>query len=158
MLVLVTVLTVAAAAISPCLVSMQKTSDRRETMSAIRRLAATARERAITMGQPTQITYDDSTKQFDIDDVAQDGTTTPAETIPLLAGIVPQSFQLAGQDSSSSDFKLTFTPDGHSNGGGVEFQDFSISVDNHGISQFITGPLPDPTDLIWQAGNLEQRN
>jgi len=153
----IAVLAIAVTAITPSLVSMQQTSDRRETISAVRRMASEAKTRAITGGQETQITYDESAKRFEIDDVADDGTTTQAETITLLGNIEPQSFQLAGKDSSSSDFKLTFTPDGHSNGGGVEFQDFSISIDNHGISKFITGPLPDPTDLIWQAGNLEQR-
>ena len=158
MLVVLTVLLLAATAIAPSLVSMKQTSDRRETIAAIKRLAETARERAVSSGQTTQVIYDETTKQFQIEDVAQDGTTTQAQVIQLLAGIEPQKFQLAGQDSSSSDFKLMFTGDGHSNGGGVEFPDFSIAVDTYGISQFISGPLPDATDLLWQAGNLEQRN
>ncbi len=151
------VLALVSIAVVPSIVGMRATSDRRETMANIRRLAATARERAISSGQTTQVIYDDSLKQFQIQDVASDGTATTASTIQLLASIEPTRFQLADKDSSSSDFKLTFTPDGKSNGGGVEFSNFAITVGTNGLSKFITGTLPDPTDQVWQAGNLEQR-
>jgi len=158
MIVVIAVLALISTAIVPSLLSMKATSDRKDTVSGVRRFAAEARERAIENGKETQVIYDGATKQLQIQDVEADGTATTAKYVQLLDGIEPQRLQLAGKDSNETDFKLTFSPDGHSIGGGVEFKDFSVLIDSNGVSQFITGTLPDTTDQQWQAGNLEQRN
>jgi prepilin-type N-terminal cleavage/methylation domain-containing protein len=157
MLVVVTILALVASGVIPSLLSMRTSSQRRSTISAVRRMAATARERAIERGATTQIVYDESTKKLNIEDLDDQGTATTAVTIPLLAGVEPQKFELQAKESNASDFKLTFTPDGRSVGGGIEFQDFSILVDTNGAERYQTGALPDPTDRQWQAGDLEQR-
>jgi type II secretory pathway pseudopilin PulG len=158
MLVVIVILALASAAIVPTVANMKVSSDYHQTISGVRRFAAEARERAIQNGTQTQVIYDESKKQLQIQDVQSDGTATTAKTISLLGGVEPQKLQLQGKDSNSSDFKLTFAPDGRSNGGGIEFQGFAVSVDTSGYSKFITGPLPDPNQDQWQAGNLEQRN
>jgi type II secretory pathway pseudopilin PulG len=158
MMVVTTILALVSVAVVPSLLSMKASADYRETVSGVRRFAAEARERAIQNAKETQVVYDESTKQLQIQDVDSDGTGTTVTSVELLAGVEPQRFQLAGKDSGPDDFKLTFTPDGHSVGGGIEFQDYSVLVDTNGISQFIKGTLPDPSEQQWQAGNLEQRN
>jgi prepilin-type N-terminal cleavage/methylation domain-containing protein len=155
--IVLTILVLVAALIMPSLVGMKESSDRRTTISGIRRIAATARERAIQTGNTTQVIYDESAKQLQVQDVDDQGAATTAVTVPLLAGIEPQRFELQTKESNAADFKLTFSPDGKSVGGGIEFQNFSILVDGNGYSQFLTGTLPDPTDRQWQAGDLEQR-
>jgi prepilin-type N-terminal cleavage/methylation domain-containing protein len=155
--VVLTVLVLVAALISPSLIGMRASSDRRTTISGIRRIAETARVRAIQTGTTTQVIYDESAKELQVQDVDDQGSATTAITVPLLAGVEPQKFELQSKESNASDFKLAFTPDGKSVSGGIEFQDFSIFVDSNGFSQFLTGSLPDPTDRQWQAGDLEQR-
>lgn len=158
MLVTLTVLCVVVAMISPSLVSMKATSERKSTISGVRRLAATARERAVSTGTATQVIYVEGTKRFEIQDLADDGTATSALFVELLDRVEPQRLQIQGKDVATDDFKMTFSPDGHSSGGGIDFKDFSILVDTNGTSQFMTGPLPETNDQVWQAGNLEQRN
>jgi prepilin-type N-terminal cleavage/methylation domain-containing protein len=157
MIVVVTILALVAAMVMPSLASMKATSDRRDMMSGIRRIAADARERAIRSSITTQIVYDEGAKELQIQEAQSDGTTTTLVRQPMTSGVEPQRFQLAGRDSTPTDFKLTFSSDGHSNGGGLEFKDFSIYVDQNGGYQFIDGPLPDPTQQNWGAGDLEQR-
>lgn len=157
MVAVVAILSLVSMAIMPSLISMKKSSDMRETMAGVKRVAADARERAIQNSKETQIIYDDSGKQLQIQDVEADGTATTVRSVELLAGIEPGRLEIAGQDSNTTDFKITFSPDGHSNGGGIEFKDFSILVDTDGHSKSVDGALPDPTDEVWQAGNLEQR-
>lgn len=157
MLVVITVLALVSAAIAPSLLSMQKSADRRECISGIKRVAAVARERAVQNGLTTQVVYDDSNKQLQVQDVDDQGNATTINQVTLRGGIEPDKFQVQGKDSNASDFKLTFTADGHSNGGGIEFEDFSILVDSNGFSKYMTGALPDPLDQEWQAGDLEQR-
>ncbi|HVT14149.1 MAG TPA: type II secretion system protein [Fimbriimonadaceae bacterium] len=163
MVVLVTILSLVSIFVMPSLVSMKKSSDTRETMAGLRRIAADARERAIQNDKPTEIIYDESKKQLQILDVntdgtqTTDGTTEAVRSVDLLAGIEPERFEIDGKDSNTTDFKITFSPDGRCTGGGIEFKDFSILVDSDGHSQYIEGALPDPTDEVWQAGNLEQR-
>src|SRR4051794_21494444 len=60
MIVTVTVLVIVVLAVAPSLVSMKATSDRRDVISAIRRIGLDARERAIESGKTTQIVSDDS--------------------------------------------------------------------------------------------------
>jgi type II secretory pathway pseudopilin PulG len=158
MLVVITILVLVSAAVAPSLVSMKGTSNRMQTIAGVKRFAPAARERAIQSGKSCQVIYDESTKQIQIQDLADDGTATTAMTVTLGGGIEPQSYQIQGKDVGASDFKLIFSPDGHSNGGGLAFQDFSLSVDGNGVSQYIDGPLPAPNEQIWQAGNLEQRS
>ncbi|HWA83950.1 MAG TPA: hypothetical protein VG820_10970 [Fimbriimonadaceae bacterium] len=164
MVVLVAILSLVSFFVMPSLISMKKASDTRETMDGIRRIAADARERAIQNGKPTEIVYDESKMQLQILDVdtdgtnTTDGTTDAVRSVDLLAGIEPERLQIDGKDSNTTDFKIAFSPDGHCTGGGIEFKDFSILVDDDGHSKYIEGALPDPTDEIWQAGNLEQRN
>lgn len=157
MIVVVTVLALVAAMVMPSLVSMKASSDRRDLMSGVRRIAADARERAIRSGVTTEIIYDDSAKELQIQEEQTDGTTNTLTRQRMSSGIEPERFQISGKDATSTDFKLTFTPDGHSVSGGIEFKDFSIYVDQNGNYRFIDGPLPDPTDQSWQAGDLEQR-
>jgi type IV fimbrial biogenesis protein FimT len=103
----------------------------------------------------------------------QNGTSAPAPTSGLQfpgqamrtqalpEGASTESFQLAGKDSSESEFKLRFYPDGTCDGGGITFRtgnnEQSISVDKLGAAKLTDGPLPDATTTLWEAGQLAQR-
>ncbi len=158
MLVVVVVLSMIAAVVTPSLVSMKASSDRRSLISAIRTVAADARERAISSARMTQVSYDESSRQLRIEQVQDDGTTQTLKNVQLTTDLEPQRYQLEGKDATAGDFKLTFAPNGHSNGGGIEFTGFSILVNQNGNYRFIDGPLPQAQDEKWQAGDLEQRS
>jgi prepilin-type N-terminal cleavage/methylation domain-containing protein len=157
LLIVVTVLVIVASAVTPWMISMKKTSDRRDLLSSIRRVAAEARERAIRTGHSTDVIYDDSASELQIEETGEDGEASVVEHVKMTSGVTPQRFQMAGKDATSADFKLTFSPDGRSNGGGIEFDGFAISVDQNGTNKFIDGTLPEQTDEKWQAGDLEKR-
>jgi prepilin-type N-terminal cleavage/methylation domain-containing protein len=157
MIVVVTVLAMLTAIILPSLVRMKSSDDYKTFLSGVRRIASEARERAISSGRTTQVTYDESTHELHIEEIGDDGNGNAVSTVAVDSTAEPQRWQLEGKDSSASEFKLQFTPDGHSNGGGIEFPNFSLIVDKSGQSRFLDGQLPDPEDERWQAGDLEKR-
>jgi Tfp pilus assembly protein FimT len=157
MITVVTVLVIVSIMVLPNLVSMKSASDRRDAISGIRRAPADARELAIQKGQTMQLVYDDATHEFQIQQVGADGTATTSTHYPITQDLEPTRFEQSGKESTSSDFKLQFSPEGRSNGGGVEFNSFSLIVDTSGGIRYIEGQLPPPEDERWEAGSLEQR-
>lgn len=156
-ILVVTVLALVSAMVAPTLVSMRATSERRAAMSGLRHIAADAREQAIRRGLTTELVYDESLRQFQIVGADSDGTSQTFSTQNLPEGLEPQRFQMEGEDVAAVDFRLRFSPDGHSNGGGIEFNDFSILVDQDARYRLLDGALPSPQDQSWEAGQLEQR-
>lgn len=126
-------------------------------MSGLRHIAADAREEAIRRGQTTELIYDESLRELQVVGADQDGTSQTFVTQHLPDGVEPQRFQTEGSDVAPVDFRLRFSPDGHSNGGGIEFENFSILVDQDARYQLLDGPLPALQDQQWEAGQLEQR-
>ena len=157
LIVVCSVLVLLASVVVPNIVSMKASDDQNSALAGVRRIAADARERAITAGIATQVTYDESAHELDIVQVQDDGTTSILSRTPLTTGVEPQRFQLEGREVAASDFKLTFAPDGHSNGGGLEFPNLSVSVDQTGVAQIVDGPLPQPEESRWEAGDLAPR-
>jgi hypothetical protein len=157
MITVITVLVVVSIMVVPNLVSMQSASDRRDAISGIRRAPADAREKAIQKGQTMQLVYDEPTHELQVQQVGNDGAAAPVSHFPITQDLEPVRYELAGKESSATDFKLLFSPDGRSNGGGIEFTSFSLTVDTSGAIRFIDGPLPPPEDERWEAGSLEQR-
>jgi prepilin-type N-terminal cleavage/methylation domain-containing protein len=88
------------------------------------------------------------------------GQAMEIQNLPV--GASAETFQLAGKESSSADFRLRFYPDGTCDGGGITFRQgnaqHSLSVDKLGGTKITDGPLPDPTTVIWEAGQLAQRS
>lgn len=157
LLVTISVLVILVGGVTPWLTSMKATSDHQSALSGVRRLASEARMRAIRADKPMQLAYDESTRSLEIQRMEDDGTTTTVQTVPLTTDLIPQRFEQEGQDVTASEFAVSFTPDGRANRGGLEFPDFSVTIDSNGGVRFIDGPLPAPEDQIWQAGDLEQR-
>ena len=157
MVVVVTILALVSALVVPSLISMRATSERRAAMSGLRHIAADAREQAIRNGQTTELVYDESAREMQVLGSNTDGTSRTLARQALPDGLEPQRYQLEGSDSTAADFRLRFTADGHSNGGGIEFNDFSILVDQDARYQLLDGTLPAPEEQTWEAGELEQR-
>ncbi len=151
------VLAVLAATITPSLISMKRTSDRRDLVSALRRLPQEARNFAIAKQDDVVITYDEGSNAFKVEGTDSDGNTEDLKSLAVSDDLAPTAFQSGGQTANSSEFNLTFSPDGHCNGGGIEFGSTSILVDTDGAARFIDGALPNPEDEKWEAGSLEQR-
>lgn len=86
--------------------------------------------------------------------------TLKAQALPQ--GATTETFQLAGKDSSSADFRMRFYPDGTCDSGGITFRfgnsEKSVYVDKLGFSKLNDGPLPDPKSTTWEAGSLVQRS
>lgn len=156
MVVVVTVLALVSAMVTPYLAGMKATSDHRDAVAGIRRILPMARERAIRNAAATQVVFDESAGELQVQDMAADGTPTTVYRQDLDA-IDPQTLQVEGREATSADFALSFTPGGHSNGGGIQFRDFSIFTDTSGVCRTLDGPLPNADDESWQAGDLEKR-
>jgi hypothetical protein len=157
MITVITVLVVVTIMVVPNLVSMKSASDRRDAISGIRRAPVSAREQAIQKGQSMQLIYDEGSHELQIQQVAEDGNPSTVSRFPITQDLEPARYELGGKESTASEFKLEFGPDGRSNGGGIEFTSFSLMVDKSGAYRFIDGPLPSPEDERWEAGGLEQR-
>ena len=158
LMVVCMILVLIAGFVVPNVISMKASDDYHSTVSAIRRMALDARERAISSGKTEQLVYDDSAKAMEIQQLGDDGTATTQVTTPIADELAPTRFEIEGKDVASADFKLTFGADGHSNGGGIEFPNLSVWVDQNGAPVIVDGALPEPTDRRWQAGELEQRS
>lgn len=157
-MVVVTILALVSAMVVPSLVSMRASSAHRAAMSGLRHIAADAREQAIRTGQTTELVYDESTREMQVLGSSADGTSRTLVRQALPDGVEPQRYQIEGSESTAADFRLRFTPDGHSNGGGIEFGNFSILVEQDARYRIIDGGLPAPEDQTWEAGQLEQRS
>ncbi len=157
MIVVVTVLALVSLMVMPYLAGMQGSSVRREAVAGVRRIAGEARERAIRSGRSTEVTYDESASELLVSEIADEGESRVLVRQPLPEGLDPQAFQVEGGTTSGVDFRLLFTSDGKSNGGGIEFSEFSIYVDQNGHWRLVDGPLPTADEEKWQAGDLEQR-
>lgn len=158
LMVVVTVLALLAAAITPSLVSMKKTSDHRDAISALRRLPSEARNEAVRRGQIVTLTYADNDKSFKLETTNTDGEQEEIKTLAVTPDLEPSTFRDNSGDVNSSDFQLTFSPDGHSNGGALGFATTYLTVDTDGAARFVSGEIPAAQDQKWEAGSLEQRS
>ncbi len=82
-------------------------------------------------------------------------------TLPLAPGVAFGNFQLSGQASDASGWKLNFYPDGSCDGGAVELSERgvvrSLVVNSKGGASLTDGNIPDTSLDKWPAGNYVQR-
>ncbi len=103
-----------------------------------------------------------ATAQSNIGTAQNDRSQDPVRlTLPLSAGVQFGNFQLTGQNSDASSWKLRFFADGTCDGGAVELDDGgnvkSLVVNAHGGASLTDGNIPDTSTQSWAAGNYVQR-
>lgn len=154
-------LVILSALILPSVVSQKASWTTRAFVDALPRIAMQTRERAISEGVTTKLTYDGTGKQL----VAYEEKTNEADqqfaNVSVPDTVQVQNFYLKGQTSSAGDWTLHFYPDGKSDGGAVETNDNgrmrTLVVDKYGIAKLVEGPAPSFDEDRWPAGDYEHR-
>ena len=161
--VVVAVLLILSAAVVPNLIAMENSQRERAFYNTLANMPAQAREKAIAQGRTVSLQYNDTANQFQLHTTDDNGNDQTATTLDLLPGIQVNRVVLGTNDSSPTDWKLNFYPDGSSDGGGAEMSlpdstAVSLSVEAaNGHSQLLGDRLPDPNSQRWQAGDYVHR-
>lgn len=162
MTIVITILLVFAAAIMPNLYSMKKSRETRQFFSKARDLLADARERSIADGVARHVRYEESGSRLIVERTnADSGEQVEDRTLSLPDGTTATAFRLEKNDSNSGEWSLGFYPDGHSEGGDIQFsadgEDLTLEVSSNGHVQILKGDMPDISQKEWDAGGYEQR-
>jgi prepilin-type N-terminal cleavage/methylation domain-containing protein len=186
MTVVLVVLVLFAALITPNVITMQSRQQRREADGQILNLARQGRESAIESGFTYAMMYDSAKTAFvlkkepppqDAGSVA--GTLpTPAprplanvqsvsdlqqvQAFNLPSGVEASKFVANDDSVDGGSWIVHFYADGTSDGGGVEITQSqaiqAIQVTKDGFSSIIQGSLPESTEQIWTAGTYAQQD
>jgi prepilin-type N-terminal cleavage/methylation domain-containing protein len=163
MSVVIAVLALLATAVVPVLAAFKKGQVDRSFLSQLRSIGGEAKEKAISLANPVDLEFDDSSNTIKIHTTNTDGSDKSLETLQLPEGYAAQRFQLAGKESDASQWKLGFYPDGSCDGGGIQ-----VTHGNDTVSLFFdaltskatmtNSSLPDPSTLQWAAGDYVHRS
>ena len=159
--VVIVLVALLASAVAPNLSAMKRSRIEREFPIAALRLALTARETAISDGQSCALMFGDQLRVLQMVRAdLESGTDTALAEVSLSPEVETGRLDLAGRESNSSDWRLTFYPDGTCDGGGVEFRrgdrSFALVIDPaSGAARIVDGQLPDSSGDRWQAGEIE---
>lgn len=162
--VVIAILLLLSAAVAPNLAAFESAQQERYFMSKLTNLAPEAREKAIALATNIDVEYDDSANQLKLHGIDANGNDQQYGTLDLPSGLKMNRLVLGTTESSPSDWKLNFYPDGTSDGGGIEFTQpdssfVSLYIDpKNGRAQLLTDRLPDPTSLSWPAGDYVHRS
>ena len=157
--VVVTLLALTAAMVVPILSRWQDSQARASFFVEFRDIFSNARERAILSKTSQTVTYDG--ESFTTSFTDQDGNDNASGRVRLPDGFEASRFSVGGQEAPPTDWQLTFYPDGSAEPAGVEIQDaqnqWFLTVDRRGRTQFGQGYMPDPSSQSWDAGDHEIR-
>jgi len=160
--VVIAVLALLAAAVTPLLSSFTQSQRYHSFISQLATIGAQTREEAIALAKPVDLEFDGSANQFKIHTLDENGSDKFLNTVQLPGGYSAQRFQLSGKESDAGEWKLTFYPDGSSDGGGVQVTQGADTITLYsdpttGRTVLNHDPLPDPTTLSWTAGDYIHR-
>lgn len=161
--VVLTVLGVMIAAVTPNLVATIKSGREHTFLNQLTALGTEAREKAISSAAPVDLEYDATGNQFRIHGTNPAGGDVFFSSLSVPATLQVDRFILAGKDSDPNSWKLFFYPDGTTDGGGAQLSGsqtdiMSLYVDaGTGLSQLLHDKLPDTTTLTWPAGDIVHR-
>ena len=104
----------------------------------------------------------DTTPQTNIGTAVNDRSNDTTEaTLPVAPGVQFGNYQLSGNASDSTSWKMAFYPDGSCDSGAVELNDKGIVrtlvVNRKGGAKIVEGSIPDSSQDKWSAGNYVQR-
>jgi hypothetical protein len=154
------VLALIATTVLPRLAAIESSREYRDFRLAVRRTGVEARELAISRGIPTSVTFDDSEQTLNI--VAEaEGEETTLRSVRVVEGVTAARFAAGDAETNASEWRLTFYPDGRSDGGGIDFESngdlFTLYAEKSGAVHFADGEMPDLTSEQWPAGEYEHR-
>lgn len=176
--VVVAVIVILAATAVPGLFAARRSREARAFFSNLRDLGVRARNEAIRLPATVVLTYDEAETRFQLEvEVEEEGTsslsrsttqeTEPAEErlqgteVVVPEGITVQSFRANGDDTTASEWRIRFFPDGRSDGGGLQIEDAGIIqswvVDDSGRERLLEVELTETEAERWEAGQHEQR-
>lgn len=157
--VVVTLVALTAAMVVPVLSRWQDSQARASFFVEFRDIFSNARETAILSKTAQTVTYDG--EAFATNFVDADGNDNYSGRVRLPNGFEASRFTLGGDEAPPTDWQLTFHPDGSAEPAGVEIQDaqnqWFLTVDKRGRTQFGQGSMPDPSSQTWDAGDHEIR-
>jgi type II secretory pathway pseudopilin PulG len=173
MVVVTAIIMIMAGLILPNMVAVKASRELRSEQAALQRLPTEARNEAVKVKQIVDLRIEGDYIIMERTD-PQTTSTTEVKRIPignqlspqaaqlLTAGIVPSPNATSAGSSDVASWKWQAYADGTSDSGGLTFtvggsqqQSLVIPADNQ--AHWIVGPLPQPTDQSWTAGDLEQR-
>lgn len=163
MILVCAVLVLMAALITPSLLARQRGEDERKFLQDIRNLVTRARLDAIRQRVPMRFEFDSSARSFRVVEEAaeQEGSAPSVAGAELPEGMTIGAARVGTADVGESGWALTFTPDGRSDGGGIELETGSFTrsliVSRDGDARLEEGDLPPSTDETWAAGEYERR-
>lgn len=162
LMVVVAIVFMFAASISPRLVAVKNGQDFRQFVASLTSLPVYAREKSVSSGQKVELRFQGDTIQ--LVQVAVDLAETPIKTLPVLDGVRVSKAVKDKESAPTDSLVIAFYPDGTSEDVGVEFESlsgtFSIQVSRKtGQTKVSQTALPEEetTTDEWAAGELEVR-
>ncbi len=159
MTVIIAILMLLAAAITPNLIAMQRSRNLKDLEAKIARLPIEARNEAVQTGNPIQIKVDGNSLSM-VQAPADGSATTPVKSVDL-SNLTVDSVEQNGQPSSTGSWEWTVYPDGSADDCNIQFSESgaikTLVLPPRGDPQWINGDLPDQTPSTWPAGQLAQR-
>ena len=175
MVVVTMIILIMAGLILPNMVAITQSREMRSELAALQRMPTEARNEAAKARQVVDLKMDGDYLVMEKTDPQTQETTEIkrlqigsqflAETAQLQVVGVPTV--LMQNNSGSTDvasWKWSAYPDGTADSGGITFEvgpkrtQQSLYIPADGEARWVTGPLPQPTEQAWTAGDLEQRS
>lgn len=157
--VIVLILAVLAATVVPRLLAYRQGSEVRSFATRLQGLAEEARTRSSSSGEVVRLTFSESDRRFGLQ---LESNEDSSGRLAMPDAIELEASRSGSEQASGGDWSMRFFPDGTCEGGGIQF-DFdgdarTLTINGKsGRSKWIAGPLAEPTDERWQAGELEIR-
>jgi type II secretory pathway pseudopilin PulG len=164
LLVLMTVLVIAAAAIFPNVVAYEQSQKAKKLEASILRFPLDAKDEAVKAQMPVRIRVDGNTLVMERMPLDFTGQQQPQMVKQLDLGdtVQVENTQAASNTATDTSWEWTTYPDGSSDQAGIQFSfgsvEKSLVLPAVGDPQWTTGVLPDQTQVKWQAGQLSIRS
>jgi type II secretion system protein H len=163
--VIIAILLVLASAILPRLSSFVESQRERSFMQKLVALTAQAREQSIKRGKDVTVQFEESNRTFSIQYTDDSQNQSTLQSLVMPTTLDASKFKVGQSTTGAADFKLTFYPDGTSDGGGVEVsrRDVATSITSvvvekaTGAVSMVRDSLPEVGQQSWQAGDYVHR-
>jgi prepilin-type N-terminal cleavage/methylation domain-containing protein len=133
----------------------------RDFQASLRAAAEQARLRAISTRTPVTLAVSSDQSAIEMRQ-SLDGQDRTVKSLRLPEGLTPSLLEYEGVQSSASEWRLSFYPDGTSDSGGIEFSSsrggrFAWIASIGSAPRLVEGEMPSTGDERWLAGEMEQR-
>jgi len=160
MMVVIGVLTLMAAFITPNLVALQRSRTLRSLEAAVVRLPSEAREEARRLGKPVVLRVEDSALVVE-QKATKEEDATELMRLSLGSEIQVDQAQTNGESVELSSWEWTIYPDGTSRPATLILREGqrnkSLLFSSEGDARWAVSDTDTTTEERWEAGGLEQR-